>query len=200
MGADTRNAGGTLLILADPPRRFLASGAQWNYTPRWNDQTKDGLERRGLLGFLTRQGVIRPNFRPRPYPRHTAGIPLGFHYQAASHEGCGLSFVWEHDPTRGDTEIFVPNTLFAQGAEITCSPNDTLCWRDEARQLLICTRRAAHDDPDPGEAASPLNGPQTPCVFRPANHVPARNAEDLRRRGRFKPAWPPTAGEGHAPF
>lgn len=137
VGADTRNAGGYVAHLYDRLDACLGSGAQWNYTPRWNDQTKDGWNGEDF-SILDPAGVIRPNYRPRPYPRHTAGIPLGFHYQDARHGGCGLSFAWEHDPTRGDTEIFVPNALLAQGAEITCSPSDTLCWRDETRQLLIC--------------------------------------------------------------
>lgn len=137
VGAGTRNAGGYVAHLYDRLDACLASGAQWNYTPRWNDQTKDGWNGEDF-SILDPAGTIRPNFRPRPYPRHTAGTPLLFHYQDASQGGCGLSFAWEHDPSRGDTEIFVPNLIFPRHAAITCSPSDAVCWRDEARQLLVC--------------------------------------------------------------
>lgn len=137
VGAGARNAGGYVAHLYDRLDACLASGAQWNYTPRWNDQTKDGWNGEDF-SILDPTGAIRPNFRPRPYPRHTAGLPLLFHYQEGNRGGCGLSFAWNHDPARGDTEIFVPNALFAGNAAITCSPADAICWRDVGRQLLVC--------------------------------------------------------------
>jgi endoglycosylceramidase len=137
VGAGTRNAGEYVADLYDRLDACLASGAQWNYTPRWNDQTKDGWNGEDF-SILDPAGTIRPNFRPRPYPRHTAGTPLHFQYQEADQRGYGLAFAWNHDPGRGDTEIFVPSALFSRGAAITLSPPDAVCWRDEARQLLVC--------------------------------------------------------------
>jgi len=136
--AGTRNATGYVADIYDRLDACLASGAQWNYTPQWNDQTKDGWNGEDF-SILEPTGALRPNFRPRPYPRHTAGFPLHFRYQAPGHRPGALSFAWAHDPGRGDTEIFVPNALFADGASaITYAPADAQCWRDHARQLIIC--------------------------------------------------------------
>ncbi|SIO44569.1 endoglycosylceramidase [Singulisphaera sp. GP187] len=137
VGVGTQNAGGYVSHLYDRLDACLASGAQWNYTPRWNEQAKDGWNGEDF-SILDPAGMIRPNFRPRPYPRHTAGTPLLFHYQEEDQGGRGLSFAWDHDPARGDTEIFVPNALFARDSAVTCFPADATCWRDEARQLLVC--------------------------------------------------------------
>ena len=49
----------------------LASGAQWNYTPRWNAQTKDGWNAEDF-NILDPPGTLRSNFRPdliRAQPR-----------------------------------------------------------------------------------------------------------------------------------
>ena len=49
-----------------------------------------------------------------------------------------LAFSWDHHPGLGDTEIFVPNSLFPPGSTIEVSDPGLTCHRDEARQLLVC--------------------------------------------------------------
>ena len=49
-----------------------------------------------------------------------------------------LVFGWQHDPSRGDTEIFVPTAVFPPGSTIEVSDPGLACHRDEARQLLVC--------------------------------------------------------------
>jgi endoglycosylceramidase len=138
VAAGTGNAGDYIEDLYDRLDACLASGAQWNYTPGWNPCTKDGWNGEDF-NILDACGRPRPNFRPRPYPRHTAGLPVHFEYRSAGPAGIGrtLTFTWEHDPGRGDTEIFVPDPLFPRGSALSVQPADVACWKDEARQLLV---------------------------------------------------------------
>lgn len=137
--ADARHAGDYVSAIYDRLDACLASGAQWNVTPGWNPCLKDGWNGEDF-SMLWPDGSQRPNFRLRPYPRHTAGWPARFAYRSAPtpRRNHLLEFVWEHHPEKGDTEIFVPNRLFPPGSTITVEPPDLVCWRDEARQLLIC--------------------------------------------------------------
>ena len=111
----------------------LASGTQWNYTPRWNAETRDGWNGEDL-SIIETSGTHRANFRPRPYPRATAGIPLRFHCEDREVAGQprSLAFEWEHDPTCGETEVFVPAALFPDGSDLEvhgeqASPASTTC-------------------------------------------------------------------------
>ncbi len=117
----------------------LASGAQWNYTPRWNARTRDGWNAEDF-NILDPCGSFRPNFRLRPYPRATAGIPLRFRY-----EDCGtasrprwIEFDWSHHPDCGETELFLPNALFPPGSDVEAQTAAVTCRRDPVRQVLIC--------------------------------------------------------------
>ena len=117
----------------------LASGAQWNYTPRWNAQTRDGWNAEDF-NILDPSGSFRPNFRLRPYPRATAGMPLRFRY-----EDCGTAsrprwfeFDWSHQPDHGETEVFLPSALFPPGSIVETQTSAVTCRRDPARQVLTC--------------------------------------------------------------
>lgn len=85
-------------------------------------------------------GAVRSNFRPRPYPRHTAGVPLAFGFDDGRSSGArpSLVFTWDHRPELGATEIFIPNTVFPPGSTIEASASGLTFQRDEARQLLVC--------------------------------------------------------------
>ena len=132
-------AGDYVSCLQDRLDDLLASGAQWNYTPNWNDRDKDGWNAEDF-NILDRRGLPRPNFSERPYPRAVAGVPGRFEFRKAAYPGQGhaMEFTWEHRPERGVTEIFVPGRLFPQGSTLTIEGEGATCWRDEARQLLIC--------------------------------------------------------------
>jgi endoglycosylceramidase len=140
MGAEIRGTGDYVATVYDHLDACLASGAQWNYTPHWNPRDKDGWNGEDF-SILDSQGCLRPNFRPRPYPRHTAGLPLWFRYQdaePASGRPRTATFVWHHAPERGDTELFVPEGLFPEGSSLAVEPADVVCHRDRSRQLLVC--------------------------------------------------------------
>ena len=118
----------------------LASGAQWNYTPGWDDRAKDGWNGEDF-NILDPSGRLRPNFVARPYPSLTAGVPRRFEFRGgpATEGGRGLVFLWEHCPERGDTEVFLPGRLFPPNSLLTIEgPPDAVCWRDGARQRLVC--------------------------------------------------------------
>jgi endoglycosylceramidase len=139
VAAEARSAGDYIAAIYDRMDASLASGAQWCYSPRWNERDKDGwnAEDFGILDF---HGAVRHNFRPRPYPRHTAGMPLSFRFQGAPSSGgdATLEFAWEHHPELGATEIFVPSSLFPPDALIEVSDRGMTCHRDQARQVLVC--------------------------------------------------------------
>lgn len=136
VGAPTKNGGAYVDDIFDRLDACLASGAQWNYTPNWNPRDKDGWNGEDFSIFEP-DGRVRPNFRLRPYPRNTAGVPLQFRYDRTG--ACPwLTYTWQHDPTRGDTEVFVPTALFPSGSAVDIQPAGSTCWRDEARQLVVC--------------------------------------------------------------
>jgi endoglycosylceramidase len=139
MPSDVDNAGDYMTVLYDLLDACLASGAQWNYTPTWTAQGRDGWNGENF-NFLDRSGTPRCNFRPRPYPRLTAGSPLRFTYQEPRPPGRGpsLEFLWVHRPERGDTELFVPAFLFPPGSTLAIDSADATCRYDAARQVLVC--------------------------------------------------------------
>src|SRR5262249_55624806 len=87
----------------------LASGAQWNYAPTWTEWAKDGWNGEDF-NILDPSGATRPNYRPRPYPRLTAGWPLRFAFREAGApcQESHLEYVWAHCPERGATPRFSP--------------------------------------------------------------------------------------------
>jgi endoglycosylceramidase len=117
----------------------LASGAQWNFTPGWDERLKDGWNGEDF-NIIDPSGHPRPNFHERPYPRSVAGLPLEFQYQRAPQPGGdhSLVFTWDHRPERGDTELFLPSPLFPTPSLVLIEGAGATCWRDEARQLLVC--------------------------------------------------------------
>jgi endoglycosylceramidase len=117
----------------------LASGIQWNFTPTWNPRDKDGWNAEDF-NILFPAGSPRANFVARPYPRATAGTPLQFAFHRAQqpdqcHE---LEFSWDHDPARGTTELYLPESLFPHGTPLTIESDRGMAWRDEHRNVLLC--------------------------------------------------------------
>jgi endoglycosylceramidase len=134
-----RNAGEYIGEIYDGLDARLASGAQWNLTPGWDPERKDGWNGEDF-SIIDAAGNLRPNFRPRPYPRATAGTPrrFEFHDIGGPAGGRALLFTWDNDPARGVTEIAVPDGLFQPGTRVESSPGNVLVWHDPARRALVC--------------------------------------------------------------
>jgi endoglycosylceramidase len=140
MPADVANAGAYVATIYDRLDACLASGAQWNYTPTWTEHARDGWNGENF-NILNRDGTLRANFRLRPYPRVTAGLPRRFVYHESQPpvHGPSLEFVWDHCPECGATELFVPAWLFPPGSAVSVEPADVACRYEAHRQVLVCT-------------------------------------------------------------
>lgn len=141
MAADVTRTDAYVDALYDRMDAALASGAQWNYTPDWTEERKDGWNAEDFNILDRRSGRSRPNHAARPYPRATAGTPLAFRYNGP--DDPRLEFIWRHDPARGATELFVPEAVFPASARVRVEPGDAEVRRDPDRQLLLIQRREA---------------------------------------------------------
>jgi endoglycosylceramidase len=134
---ETRNAADFLAAIYDRMDAALASGAQWNYSPRWTESAKDGWNGEDF-SIVDAQGEPRANFLPRPYPRCTAGTPTSFRFCERDRNGFAeIEFTWENRPELGATEIQLPRALFPGEMSVMASGPATF-ERDEARQILYC--------------------------------------------------------------
>ena len=99
---------------------YLASGAQWNYTPNWTPQTHDGWNAEDMS--VIAEGKRRKTCRPRATPRRIAGDPIAF---SVSDQVVRLQ--WRHRPAMGATTIFLPPGVYdnyridTSGADLTCT-------------------------------------------------------------------------------
>ncbi len=138
----TRNAGAYLDAIYDRMDVSLASGAQWNYSPRWTESAKDGWNGEDF-SIVDDQAAARANYRPRPYPHRTAGLPRFFRLQRREADGRpAIAFTWENRPELGATEIRLPRRLFPGAITVEASAPTTF-ERDDSRQLLICRSSTA---------------------------------------------------------
>jgi endoglycosylceramidase len=176
MSAEVPRAGDYVRTFYDRLDAGLASGAQWNYTPRWNAETRDGWNAEDF-SIVGASGSPRANFRPRPYPRATAGTPLRFRYDDREPDGLprSLEFEWDHDPGCGETEVFVPASLFPPGSEIEVDGEGATWHHDRRRQSILCR--------------SAIPGTVRLQVVTPAATI---------RLERPRPWWQPAVGPGAA--
>jgi endoglycosylceramidase len=153
--APAKNADEYMSAVYDDLDALLASGAQWNLTPGWDPQRKDGWNGEDF-SIVDAAGNLRPNFRPRPYPRATAGTPRRFEFHDNDERAGGraLLFTWDHQPACGVTEIAIPDGLFRPGTRVESTPGNILVRHDPARRALVCY--------------SPHAGPITVRVSEPA--------------------------------
>jgi endoglycosylceramidase len=139
IGAQIIGAGEYVRTFYDRLDAALASGAQWNYTPRWNAETKDGWNGEDF-SILDPVGAPRATLDPRPYPRATAGVPLRFEYEdgGPARRPRSIEFDWDNDPTLGETEVFLPATGFPDGCDIAVDRGDVSCHHDARHQVITC--------------------------------------------------------------
>jgi endoglycosylceramidase len=118
---------------------LLASGTQWNVSPRWTAQKKDDWNGEDLDILEPQTSALRPNFRVRPYPRATTGTPISFAFEVLESAGVvtgyQMDYRWSHDGGAGTTELVLPRALF--GASATVQAAGATCTREAA--VLVCT-------------------------------------------------------------
>jgi hypothetical protein len=107
----------------------MRSGTQWNYTPTWEADTKDGWNIEEL-SIIDDSGELRANFRPRPYPIAIAGTNIVF-----SEDEDSFSLSWTHDASLGSTEIFIPEDFMQSKALLTTGGIEC----DINQQILDCS-------------------------------------------------------------
>ncbi len=120
---DARRAGDYVDYLYDRLDAALASGLQWSIAPRWTVENRDGWNCEDF-SLLDGAGVVRPNYRPRPYPHRVAGVPRCLRFEPhASPRGCPrLEFAWDNRPELGRTELVVPAGVFPAAHRSRSSP------------------------------------------------------------------------------
>jgi endoglycosylceramidase len=131
---DTFGGDAYVALQYDRLDQHLASGAQWNWTPAWNETDLDGWNDEDL-SITDETGAVRSIFAIRPQPRRFAGVPTAFEVTEDS-----VSVNWTHDPSLGDTVLFVPADAWwgADGVEVT-GPASVACSYEAGTRLLTCT-------------------------------------------------------------
>ena len=114
----------------------FVSGTQWNYTPGWTNEAKDGFDAEDF-SIVDDSLALRALFTPRPSPQKTAGTPLEF--RRGAH---GFTYRWLHDPTLGATELFVlegQQLVSQSGVAMRCERSGHLlsCSGDDAGEASI---------------------------------------------------------------
>jgi endoglycosylceramidase len=135
--AENHRAGDYVAYLYDRLDAGFSSGAQWNYTPHWSPQAKDGWNGEDF-NIASPSGQLRGNFRPRPFPRAIAGVPGRFRYDEANGRAT-VVMTYDAGPDRGETEIYLPRAVFPAGSDITYNPPGLAVRYDPVRQVMAIT-------------------------------------------------------------
>lgn len=88
------------------------SSTQWNYTPAWRADIKDGWNAEDF-SIVNDSGELTATFKPRPAPIAIAGEPIQF-----TESEDGLIAVWNHNPSKGKTIFYIPEN-YEQGKNVT---------------------------------------------------------------------------------
>lgn len=127
--ATTINVNGYMNALNNWLNKGFHSGTQWNYTPTWRADIKDGWNDEDL-SIVNDNGQLRANFKARPYPVAIAGTPVSF-----TQTDSKMVLKWKNTAAQGVTRIFVPVT-FAAGKPISISGGAS-CSRSGT--MISCT-------------------------------------------------------------
>ena len=122
-----RRAGEYMDYLYNQVDAAPASAMQWTVSPRRRLRPARGGTAR-ISACSTTAGRPRPNYRPRPYPRRVAGIPLSLRFDRRPRRGGpATGILWAHRPGLGPTEIVVPAGMFPPGSRPRVEPGDATC-------------------------------------------------------------------------
>ncbi|MEP6655143.1 MAG: cellulase family glycosylhydrolase [Myxococcales bacterium] len=146
--AGTRNGAGYIDALYQKLDETFASAAHWVYTPGWTPAAKDGWNGEDL-SIVDDRGQLRSNFRVRPYAQRIAGMPLATSVtQLADPSTNVVTLTWEHQPSAGATEIFLPRPEYfgtdqvlvrSEGEGIACTvgPRHVSCTSPRAGSKTV---------------------------------------------------------------
>jgi endoglycosylceramidase len=122
--------------------RHFASGSQWNISPRWTPEARDGWNGEDLSIVDPRTGAARANFRVQPFLRATAGKPKLFRFNET--EDMRVEVRWQHEPGLGATEIVLPRLAFPPSAKVlsvgvTCSRSGSVlsCTGGQSGEAIV---------------------------------------------------------------
>jgi endoglycosylceramidase len=115
------------------------SGTQWNYTPGWREEVRDGWNMEDL-SITDGSGNTRDNFTPRPYPQRIAGTPGQF-----ARDDNGFTLSWSNIASTGPTVVYLP-PQYGDGRQalLTLPEGVTGSCAQEA-QSLRCTVNGTGD-------------------------------------------------------
>jgi endoglycosylceramidase len=199
--ATTENIAGYLDAIHDRLNETFASAAQWVYTPAWTPSAKDGWNSEDL-GTVDEAGRLRANFRIRPYARRIAGTPEAMR---VTHEASPVDNVfelaWDHVPSAGTTEIFLPRVAFfgrndvavvteGQGLDCVLGDSKLSCTSPVSGSKRVIVRSSGPVDGGPStddvatrDAEAPETSPHAPeqpssggCACTLGRRDPSRDA------------------------
>ena len=139
VAAEATNAGDYVAAIYDRMDACLASGAQWNYSPRWNERDKDGWNGEDF-SILDSPARFVPTSVPVPIPgtrpacRSRSGS-MTASPQAAIPCWCSPGSI---GPSWVPRRSSCPASIFPPDSSIEVSERGLACERDQARQLLLC--------------------------------------------------------------
>lgn len=108
----------------------FVSGAQWTYSAAWSPTRKDGWNGEDF-SIVDERGLLRDNFRARPYPQRIAGTPRRMLINRQG-DRCFIEVEWDHVPAQGATLVFAPENAFCTHKRPTLETqgDDMLCGYD----------------------------------------------------------------------
>lgn len=113
----------------------FSSAAQWSFVGHHSEERKDGWNTEDF-SIVDGKGVLRDNYRVRPYAARIAGEPLSFEVRAGS--ALEVELAWNHEPALGATRIFAPALrLFGSQVRATID-GDARCVAERDGRHVRC--------------------------------------------------------------
>jgi len=139
-----KNVGDYIDVLYERINSHMANGAQWNFTPNWDEEFGDwwNFESLSIVSGTGGKADLQPNYQMRPFVRYVAGKPKKINI---SKDGKHIKLKWKNDPSAGEgnakgrTEIFVPRgDLYGEDMpKVNPSRNLTCGWLYP--EVIACT-------------------------------------------------------------
>lgn len=137
--AGTTNGLGYIKAQLDWLDQYWISSTQWNYTPGWRRDVKDGWNMEDL-SIVDDKGTLRDNYIVRPYPQRIAGAPKRFTLNDR-----GFILAWTNRADYGATTVFIPKG-YADNRRLTLVlPNGGSGACSVKNFALVCDIQGAGD-------------------------------------------------------